>query len=96
MRVYVIGAVSGIAKDNRSAFERVRQSLMEALKCEVEIPHDIIPSGSLWGDAMRQSIRRLMEADLVAALPGWQKSKGATIEHDIAQRVGIPVTEVKL
>jgi len=33
-------------------------------------------------------------ADEVHMLPGWQESKGATLEREVAMRLGIPVKHV--
>jgi chorismate mutase len=35
-----------------------------------------------------------VHADEVHMLPGWQDSKGATLERDVANRLGIPVKHV--
>lgn len=94
MRVYVIGAVTGIADDNRPLFEEWRTLLEGNFNCKAEIPHDTIPAGTPWRDAMRQSIKRMMEADFVAAIEGWRESKGATIELNLARELGIPTIEL--
>lgn len=103
--VYIIGPVSGIEDDNRPAFERVREELKKANPIRiVSIPHDFIATGTEWGKAMRMSINRLTGSrtnvntfeigravfDSVAMLDGWEQSKGATLEKQIAEACGIP------
>lgn len=83
-KMYVIGPVTGIEKDNRPAFEAAARALHDAYGCEVEIPHDTIPAGTDWGEAMHQSLSRLAKADAVAMLDGWTASRGATIEFQFA------------
>lgn len=83
-KMYVIGPVSGIKDDNRSAFEAAARALHDAYGCEVEIPHDTIPAGTDWDDAMHKSLSRMMTADAVATLDGWQRSRGASIEYQVA------------
>lgn len=48
-------------------------------------------STGTWVDYMRRDIRHLSRVDAVCVLPGWQASKGATFEVDIAKRLGLPI-----
>lgn len=97
MNLYVIGAVTGIPNDNRPEFERVRKEL-ESAGHRVMIPHDFVACDCTWEQAMRYSIHHLTTQsypDLeptynVAMLDGWENSKGAVIEHDLAEALGIP------
>lgn len=89
MKAYVIGPVTGYENDNLPAFEYARSRLTD-LGISAEIPHDFIPSGTSWSDAMKISIKHLLEADYVCALPGWAESRGACLEWQIACAVGIP------
>ena len=38
-------------------------------------------------------IAALVTCDAIHLLPGWQRSKGATLEHHIAERLGLEVFE---
>lgn len=89
-KLYVIGAVTGIDDDNRPAFEEVRYKLIAA-GYQAEIPHDTIPEGTDWQEAMKQSISRLLKADGVATLPDRTFSKGASIEYGLACDLRIPI-----
>ena len=42
-----------------------------------------------WTDYMRACIKALMDCDRILMLPGWRESRGATIEAEIAQELGI-------
>lgn len=90
VRLYVIGAVTGIENDNREAFEQARTELKRA-GYKVEIPHDTIPAGTPWKQAMHQSIRRLLESDGVAVLDGFAESAGASIEYALCCDLKHPV-----
>lgn len=81
--LYVIGPVSGIEDDNRAAFEEARTTL-EASGYRATIPHDVIPTGTPWDEAMRLSIAEMARHDGVAMLPGVETSRGARIELRIA------------
>lgn len=93
-RIYVIGPVTGIAAENRPAFEAARELLWDE-GWEVELPHDTIAPDAEWGAAMRQSIARMLANDAVAALPGWQRSRGATLEHSLAIAMGMLVIDLE-
>lgn len=90
MRAYVIGPVTGIEEGNRPAFEAARAEIRtEGL--EVTVPHDLIPADASHERAMRMSIGwMLREADVVAVLPGWESSDGASLEYAVAAACGIP------
>jgi hypothetical protein len=46
-----------------------------------------------WSDYMRYCISRLTESDCVFFIKGWDKSKGAMLERQIAEAIGIPCVE---
>lgn len=90
--VYVAGPVTGIADNNRPTFEHVRKQLLTIDGLEVvTIPHDFVPSNYSHEDAMRVCLDYLVhEANVVALLPGWENSRGASLERDVAEQLGIP------
>ena len=103
-RLYAIGSVTGIARENRPAFEEERKKL-QAVGYEVKIPHDFIMPGTPHGRAMLQSIHALTQAryglrlrpvyDGVAMLPGWENSPSALVEKQVAEACGIPCKTVE-
>lgn len=83
LRLYIIGPVSGHENDNVDAFEEARDRL-KAAGHKATIPHEKIPAGTPWRQAMRMSIRELLSLwkgepryEGVAELPGVFTSKGA-------------------
>ena len=99
--IYVIGSVTGKPNDNRPAFEAARHDL-KAAGYYVQMPHDYIPLGTPWPEAMAKSNNVLTDADEdggllfdgVALLPGWEDSKGACLERQVAEAIGLPVKTV--
>lgn len=97
MRLYLIGPITGKPEDNRRAFENARKTL-EDNGYQVDIPHDYTNIGEDWQFCMRRSITAMLginhkgvaHYDGVAMLMGWRRSKGAKIEHDLAEALGIP------
>lgn len=103
MNIYVIGPVTGKPNDNREEFERVREELWaNPFNNAVMIPHDFADADSTWEQAMCQSILAMMQwrsyelspnipsqGFAIAMLDDWEESKGARIEHDLAEALGI-------
>lgn len=58
---------------------------------EIVIPHDLVPRGAPWKEAMRLCVRALTYADELVCLPGSQDSRGAKLEMKIARALSIPV-----
>lgn len=52
--------------------------------------HGTDPSKT-WLDYMRLAICDIAQADGVATLPNWEKSRGARVEVELARGLGIPV-----
>lgn len=74
-------------------FEYAR-ALLQGAGYEVEIPHDTIPAGTPWNDAMRLSLANMLASDGVAMLASWSDSVGAQLESYVARTVGIPAFSV--
>jgi len=48
-----------------------------------------------WDWYMRHAIRMVTRADGLALLPGWEQSKGATLEHQIGTALGLDIRPLK-
>lgn len=96
-RLYLIGPVTGKPNDNRKAFDDAAARL-EADGYAVDIPHEYTNLGEDWGFCMRRSITAMLAIDHkgiglfdgVAMLDGWEESKGAKIEKQVAEALNIP------
>ena len=65
---------------------------------EGECPPGYDPGGDAGGHAssacfVRADLRALLDCDAIFMLPGWSRSRGATVEHAVAVACGIPVLE---
>lgn len=90
-RVYVAGPMTGIEDFNYPAFNAVADQL-RALGYEVENPADHgIVEGATWVDYLAYNLTRLGLCGVVALLPGWEGSKGACLEVQIAEKLGMTV-----
>jgi Domain of unknown function (DUF4406) len=50
---------------------------------------------NLWSDYMKRDLPHVMNVDMVCLLPGWQKSKGASLEVTVAKAIGLPLMVLK-
>jgi nucleoside 2-deoxyribosyltransferase len=100
IRVYLAGPMRGLPEFNFPAFDAAAAQLRDA-GLEVFSPaekglekHAEANQESL---AFRRAVFLLdtewicRNADVIALLPGWEKSKGAVAERALAEAIGIPV-----
>lgn len=90
-RYYLCGPMSGLPNFNREAFFDVAASLLEAGVSEVFSPAELSDEGRTWEDLMRICIGRLVKCDVLVVLPGWENSRGARLEMEIAEALGLRV-----
>ena len=96
-KLYISGPMTGLPEFNFPAFAQAAD-WYRTLGCDVlsahEVKHDE-PNGlgSLpWHEYLRADlIAMLTECDEIVMLPGWQNSKGATLERHVAMALGFPV-----
>ena len=93
MNVYISGPISGTDYwDARDRFYKVWSEAWEA-GCNVVDPTDIGSWGLSWETYMRiaTTVIESGEIDLMVMLNGWERSRGATIEHLWAKNHGIRI-----
>jgi len=91
MKIYVAGPMTGIEDLNFPAFHAEALRLRAAGHTVVN-PAEVNPDKSAsWTDCMRADIAELVKCDAIRLLPGWEWSKGATLEEHIAKRLGLRV-----
>lgn len=91
MRLYIAGPMTGLPDLNFPAFHAEAKRL-RALGHDVINPAEINTDPNAdWHDCMRADIAALVTCDAIQLLPGWRRSRGATLEHDIAVRLGMNV-----
>lgn len=93
MKVYISGPMTGYEDYNRTAFRR-RAEELRAMGHEPINPAEIdLGPDATWHDYIRLDIKKLMDADAIDRLDGWEYSRGATFENEVARTAGIPVLE---
>ena len=91
-RVYIAGPMSGLPDMNYPAFNALAAKL-RAQGLHVENPAEN-PVCDSWVAYMRLALRQMCTCDAVYLLPGWEASKGACIENDLANALWMQVIEV--
>lgn len=90
-RIYIAGPMTGLSELNFPAFHAAAVAL-RAQGHHVENPAEINPDPKAqWIDCMRADIARLVTCDAVYLLPGWERSRGAKVEHGLAVGLGMQV-----
>ncbi len=49
----------------------------------------VLGDDATWADYMKADLHELLDCDAIYMLPGWQESRGAKIEHDLALSLGM-------
>lgn len=99
-RTYICGPMTGLPDLNFPAFH-AEAARLRALGIEVVSPAEINSTAKVftdrdellahWRKCMRLDIAALMTCDRISLLPGWDRSRGATVEHFNAWALGMPV-----
>ncbi len=85
MRVYVAGPMTGYPDSNYPAFDAAARTL-RGLGVTVENPaENPAPACGSWRAYMALAVAQLARCDCVVLLPGWERSKGARVEFDLAR-----------
>lgn len=93
MRIYLAGPMTGYPEWNFPAFN-AEAARLRRLGHDVVNPaeHGADPAMS-WADYLRLDLAQLLTCEAVALLPGWEASKGATLERHVATALGMKVFE---
>lgn len=91
-RLYIAGPMTGLPLLNFPAFHAAAAEL-RAAGYEVENPAENPqpPCGGTWLGYMRMAVAQVATVDAVVLLPGWENSKGARVERDLAVGLGLDV-----
>lgn len=95
--VCIAGPMTGRPDNNHEAFNMAAADL-RAAGFHVINPAEINLRGvpATWENYMRRCIERIIhDADVVALLPGWEKSVGAQLEVQIARAFSLEVAPVE-
>lgn len=91
-RVYISGAIAHYDMGERKEAFKEAEMRLRHLGFEAVNPFkNGLPDEAHWREHMRVDIRLLLECDYIYMLEGWELSKGAKLELDVASSCGIKV-----
>ncbi len=91
--LYLSGPMSGLPEYNYPAFFEAEDALLSQRYCVLNPARTNVPKGSPWEEFMRDALRKMMGADAVVVLPGWEASRGARVEVHLAEILGMPILQ---
>lgn len=93
MTIFISGPMSGLPDFNYSAFHEAGECLKSRGEKFLSPAHGrfghprespTVDEAKPWEYYMRQSLKQLLLCDHILMLPGWENSRGATIEKELA------------
>lgn len=88
-RIYIAGPMTGLPELNFPAFHTAAVAL-RTLGHDAVNPAEInADPNAEWLACMRADLAQLVTCDAVYMLPGWEDSRGAKLEHDVACGLGL-------
>lgn len=91
MKIYISGKITGIEEKAFVQFEN-KEAELKARGHDVvnpmKLPHD---HDKHWHSYMREDIKALCDCNTIYMMKGWEDSKGAIMEHEIAVSMGLKV-----
>lgn len=93
-RVYISGPMTGLPGLNFPSFNAEALRL-EGMGYDVVNSVDLCVNSTSREECMRIDLAALLTCDMIALLPGWQKSMGARLEVNLAHQVGIEIVSAK-
>lgn len=93
--IYLAGPMSNLPLFNFPAFQVATNQLRALGYTVVTTAEGCEDTSQPWEFYMRHAIRVLLDCDAVALLPGWEHSRGARLEVDIALSLGMRVLPVE-
>jgi hypothetical protein len=91
MKIYISGKITGIEQQALALFAKAEAFLKEQGYEPINpmaLPH---LHDQQWHSYMREDIKALCACDAIYMLHNWQGSKGARLEHEVAQAIGLKI-----
>lgn len=83
MKYYLAGPMTGLPNYNREAFEE-ETSRLHNLGYDIVSPAEINLEDASWCECLRKDLRAMLDCQGIILMPGWQESRGASLECYVA------------
>ena len=91
IKYYISGKITGLQPSEYAAMFGKAEEHLTAQGFDVVNPlRHVVPSAH-WKEQMKVDIRLLLDCNAIYMLSNWEQSIGATLEHDIAEGLGLIV-----
>lgn len=91
-KCYISGAIAHHdLKERMDTFDRAAAVLEKSGYTPVNPFNNGVPQSEHWTKHMRRDMGLLVQCDYIYMLKGWEQSKGAKLELDVASSCGIKV-----
>lgn len=91
MKIYISGRITRnphYIQDFQKAEEQLKLSGFEVVNPTKVVPLD---ENKTWRDYMKDDIKTLVDCEAIYMLAGWWRSRGARLEHHIANKLKMAV-----
>jgi len=92
MRIYISGKITGVPIEEAITWFNYHSNYIgnkgHQTVNPMALPHKHNQS---WESFMKEDIAALMGCDGIYMIHGWKKSKGARLEYELAERLGIEI-----
>lgn len=90
-RIYIAGPMTGLSNYNFDAFNEAAARFYK-LGWDVENPASSgVVEGATWEDYMLSCLEQIGKCGNMYMLSGWETSRGASIEHELAKTLGFNI-----
>lgn len=94
MKTYISGKITGLELTEAQALFQAAEDVLRGTKCEPVNPMKIAPYNPdwEWHHYMAAYVEALFTCEAIYMLSNWADSRGARIEHAIAEQMGLKIT----
>jgi hypothetical protein len=91
MRAYVAGPMTGLPDFNYPAFHAAAAQLRALGAATINPAENPVPPCGSWRGYMKLAVAQVAQCDVLVLLQGWESSKGARVEFQLACGLGMLV-----
>lgn len=93
MKIYIAGPMTGIKDHNFPEFNK-QAAYLRSMGFDVVNPAELDAGEVLthpWDYYLRRDLKKLVDCQVIVLLNGWENSKGANLEYQVAKSLGMTI-----